>query len=287
MSNKRIDQLTLKSSIVAADLIIIADTEDIDVSGNPTTKKVTYDTFVNSNTFLLLTDTPSSFSSQAGKIAAVNTGETALEFVDPTLQVSTGKIIQFDDTNSLQLGTGTTASGTNSTTLGNGNTASGINSLAFGTDSIARYHSSVATASGSFISAGDAQKENLVVYCQTTDATPTVMYTNTTTTYPLTIVASAVISYEIDIFAVQIGGASGTVGDTWKYNLSGILRRNSGSTSFAIESYKNIIRNEDDVNFDVEFYVNDTLDSMEVKVTGAANKEINWIADIRLLELST
>ena len=37
-----------------------------------------------SSTFLGLTDTPSAFTGQAGKVAAVNTGETALEFATPS-----------------------------------------------------------------------------------------------------------------------------------------------------------------------------------------------------------
>lgn len=44
-----------------------------------------------SSTFLGLTDTPSSFSSQAGKVAAVNTGETALEFI--SVDVMSGAIL--------------------------------------------------------------------------------------------------------------------------------------------------------------------------------------------------
>ena len=67
MSTKRIDELTLKATIVASDLFVIADTEDLDSSGNPTTKKVTYDTFVASNTFILLNDTPATFTSQSKK----------------------------------------------------------------------------------------------------------------------------------------------------------------------------------------------------------------------------
>ncbi len=36
------------------------------------------------STFTALTDTPSSYASQAGKVPQVNDGETALEFVNPS-----------------------------------------------------------------------------------------------------------------------------------------------------------------------------------------------------------
>ena len=101
MAQKRIDELTLKGSIAAADLFVVADTEDLDSAGNPTTKKVTYDTFVSSNTFLLLTDTPSTFVSQSKKSPRVNVGETALEFVDTPFEISGTKIIQVDTSDDL------------------------------------------------------------------------------------------------------------------------------------------------------------------------------------------
>ena len=47
------------------------------------------------STFLGLTDTPSSYVSQSGKMAVVNTGETALEFVSAVQEFDGGN---FSDT---------------------------------------------------------------------------------------------------------------------------------------------------------------------------------------------
>lgn len=285
MANKRIAELTLKATIVAADLFVIEDSEDLDASGNPTTKKVTYDTFVASNTFLLLTDTPSTFVSQSKKSVRVNVGETALEFVATPFEVTGGKIVQVTNTDELQLGNSCTATGANATTIGNDNTATGINSFSHGTSSVARYHSAQSFASGKIANAGDIQKENFVLFCATTNATPTLMYLNTTGTYPLTIPASMNFSYEIDVLGVQYGGATGSPGDTWKYHLSGIIKRDALNNTTNVEVYKDIIRNSIDVNFDVNVTANDTLETLEVKVTGAANRSIRWVADVTLLEI--
>lgn len=48
-------------------------------------------------TFLGLTDTPSSYTSQAGKIAQINTGETGLEFVDNIPTSGTGTVIDLSN----------------------------------------------------------------------------------------------------------------------------------------------------------------------------------------------
>ena len=287
MSTKRIDELTLKATIVASDLFVIADTEDLDSSGNPTTKKVTYDTFVASNTFILLNDTPATFTSQSKKTPRVNVGETALEFVDTPFEISGSKIVQVDTTDALQFGTGCTATGTNSATIGNGNTSTGINSLATATNSVARYHSSIAQASGAFSVAGDIQTEKFVLFCNTTNATETLMYLNQTATYPLTIAASTTVGFEIIVTASQYGGATGSVGDTWKWKLSGEVKRDASNNTTLLEVYKDIIRNQNDVNFDVNVTANDTLESLEVKVTGAANRSVRWIADVTFSEIVT
>lgn len=285
MAQKRIDELTLKGSIAAADLFVIADTEDLDSAGNPTTKKVTYDTFVSSNTFLLLTDTPSTFVSQSKKSPRVNVGETALEFVDTPFEISGTKIIQVDTSDALQFGSGCTATGTNSTTIGNNNTSTGINSLATCTSSVSRYHSSIAQASGKISSAGDIQTEKFVLFCNTTDATETLMYLKETATYPLTIAASTTIGYEVVVTASQYGGATGSIGDTWKWKLTGIIKRDALNNTTNLEVYKDIIRNQNDVTFDVNATANDTLETLEIKVSGAANRSIRWLANVTFSEI--
>jgi len=42
MSNKRIDQLTEKTSIDNSDILVICDSNDLDASSNPTTKRITF-----------------------------------------------------------------------------------------------------------------------------------------------------------------------------------------------------------------------------------------------------
>lgn len=55
-------------------------------------------------TFLALTDTPSSYSGHAGKLAVVNAGATALEFVSKTDVVATGTFTGLSDTPSAYTG---------------------------------------------------------------------------------------------------------------------------------------------------------------------------------------
>lgn len=75
--------LTAKASPVSADLLVIEDSEDTNAK-----KKVQIGDLPGggggSSTFTGLTDTPASYSGMAGRVAVVNSGETALEFVDTT-----------------------------------------------------------------------------------------------------------------------------------------------------------------------------------------------------------
>lgn len=138
--------------------------------------------------------------------------------------------------------------------------------------------------SGNFAAAGDAQTTLWTLRNNTTDATQTILYIDGSAT-KLSVTSGKTYTFVIDIVAAQTGGASGSVGDSWGYQLLGVVRNISGTTSLQGSIIKTIIA-EADGAFDVDAQANDTTDTIDVLVTGAANKNVRWVAKTRLTEVA-
>lgn len=185
---------------------------------------------------------------------------------------------------SMAEGLTTIASGIAAHAEGSNTTASGAQAHAEGLESISRFVGSHASASGKRAVVGDAQYERVVVRNVTTNATQTILYPNAAIGTPLAIPSGCIFLFEIVVVGAQYAGATGSVGDSWAYKLSGLIRNLGGTTTLVGNLNKEVLQ-ETDVNFDVDVTANDTADSLEVKVTGATNKSVSWVATVHFTEV--
>lgn len=114
-------------------------------------------------------------------------------------------------------------------------------------------------------------------YVATTDATVTTVLTHavpTTTTVQIT----------GTVTARRTGGSSGTVEDGAGYRIDSVLKNVSGTaTEIAAETLT--VVGEDQAGWTVTLAVSGG--NALVQVTGAANNNISWFADLKIVEISS
>lgn len=137
----------------------------------------------------------------------------------------------------------TGASGVDAFAYGEGSSASGISGFAFGEGCRAGGNYSQAfgrnartTRIGQFSRSSVNQLSiNNKIFLDgniaTTDATPTVMLLGGPGGNPIYTIVNTIISFDVQISAVQTGGASGSVGDCAMWKVSGLIRNLGGTVS--------------------------------------------------------
>jgi hypothetical protein len=120
-----------------------------------------------------------------------------------------------------------------------------------------------------------------LLYEETNDATSTVL-----TVYggkPTYITQSgSVCSFNVMINGIQTSGSGGTVGDVGAYEIKGCVKNLSGTTTLVGSLTKTVIA-EDNASWDVTVVANDTNETIDVTVTGVADCDIAWSAEITIL----
>lgn len=317
MANKKIEDLTQKSSPIAADWLVLADSADTDGDGDFKTKKV-------SPSDISPFDTSSNVTSNANGTQATDDFVFGSDSLDDSGSADNDSRFMFDKSkssffagqvtgtewddasrgsycavfgyNNTVTGDGGLASGLghsipsgsdNATCLGNTNEVADDSTLAIGNNSKARYFGSIAQAATYNSANGDAQKELIVVKNTTTGAVTANLTPAAVAGNRIVLPASTLYAFEVEVIGVQTGGATGSAGDMWKYRIKGLIKRDgSNNTTYVSAAEEKTIIYEDDATCDVALTADDVNEALQIEVTGAANRNINWLADVKLLELS-
>ena len=191
-------------------------------------------------------------------------------------------------------GSSTLASGDYSHAEGSLATASGIASHAEGNSSVAHLHSSSAFSSGQFSTKGDAQRLEVQLKKITTDATPAYMLLGDGAT-EIEIPTDCTMNILLRITAVQNGGTSGDVGDSFMQNIKLCVKNVAGTSSVVpmnavtLANYSVVA---DDVLYELSacdaafggtVTVSVAANTLHVEVTGEADKSIKWLCHVDMV----
>jgi len=201
-------------------------------------------------------------------------------------------------TGSASLGTGSTSSGQYSLTDGKTTLASSTYSHAGGLESIAGRYGQLSRSSGRLPGMGitDYGQWSKVTLSQiTTDATSTELGLDGGGSF-ITIPPTSTVFFKGSVIAQQYAGSSGTAGDnaTWYFN--GTITNIGGTTALT-----DTVLFQDNTGawgssaqrsqvaaaaaWTVVVTASNVDDSLYITVTGAANKNIMWLASIELTEI--
>jgi len=125
---------------------------------------------------------------------------------------------------------------------------------------------------------GSIQFTDILVACQTTDATQTTMVTNRSSD-KLRVPLNSSMMFRIDVIARR----TGTQTESAAYEILGCIKNDAGTTALEGSVTVTTIA-EGDAAWDVTAVANNTDDTLEIKVTGKAATNINWVASGRLTE---
>jgi hypothetical protein len=127
---------------------------------------------------------------------------------------------------------------------------------------------------------GSAQFLDTIVGCQTTDATQTTMVNQipgSGTSIPIRQDSSMLMKIHI------VARRTGTQTESAAYEILGCIKNDNGTTALQGTITKTVIA-EADAAWDVTAVANNTDDTLDIKVTGKAATNINWVAKVTLVE---
>lgn len=150
----------------------------------------------------------------------------------------------------------------------------------------------MAYASGRFSQTGDAQTSVYVLRGITTSSDQTELFLDGSD-QRMTIPEDATWTFEIMV-AARTETYVGVLADADRagYQCSGVVERNTSSLSLLDSDYTSLkmapktVIYEDNADWDVTVEADDTHHALVIKVTGAANTTIRWVASVRTVEVT-
>ena len=294
--------LVQKTTLVAADEILIVDSAVVDPTSDEATKYVTEanlsaqvqaDMKAAGNTFTGTNVFPTMNVGDSNTISGINsTAEGNSTTASGYVSHAEGNSTTASGDNSHAEGFGTTASGESSHAEGSSTTASGNFSHAEGAHttaynnyshasgyySTARLRSQHAQANGRFAATGDSQRTSSISHKETTDATPIECLTSTNERYVLP-------AGYIMACTVTINGSNADGSVAGFYKRQALIKNIAGTTA--------LIGTVQTIGTDIEIgaiggvavTADDTNDSLLVTVTGKADETIRWVCVIDAVEV--
>ena len=128
------------------------------------------------------------------------------------------------------------------------------------------------------IAAGGNQKIEVGVTGQTTDATPTILTIDGAD--KITIPTDCICRFKIEVTAGQHAGSSGTIGDGFGRSYEGVIKNVSGTCALISTVVSGTAINNGAFAGNAAVTANNTAKSLDITVTGEANKTIVWHADV-------
>tara|TARA_R100001509_G_scaffold165159_1_gene145510 strand:- start:1147 stop:2076 length:930 start_codon:yes stop_codon:yes gene_type:complete len=157
-----------------------------------------------------------------------------------------------------------------------GTAANGYYQLITGIDASGNMGGAHTHSSGKFSTKGDAQTSYALFGCQTTNATQTTMRTmNDFENLSPKVALNQSVMFKIEIVARR----TSTQTESAAYEILGCIKNDAGTTALEGTITKTVIA-EADSNWDVTAVANNTDDTLDIKVTGAAGKNINWLGKL-------
>lgn len=138
-------------------------------------------------------------------------------------------------------------------------------------------------ANGSFSNNGDSQTSEMIARRQTTDATLTEIFLDGIS-QRVSIINNSIAFFTVDVVGLQTGGLSGTSGAAIAHKYEGVIKNISNTTTLISTPTQMIIDEDISTNWAVTVDADDTNDTLRIRVQGEANKNINWVARIKLIE---
>lgn len=174
------------------------------------------------------------------------------------------------------------AGGTNSVAIGSGSSASTTGSYANGDGTSSYIWGGKVFANGKFATAGDAQYGVYVLRNITTTATPTEIYLDgATATQRVVLLDNSTWSFKVDV----VGRRTDAVGGSAGYTFTGVIKRDVGvATCALVGAVSKTIIAETNVAWDANVTADATNGSLKVTVTGEAAKTIRWVATVMATE---
>lgn len=192
--------------------------------------------------------------------------------------VTLGRYNTASNSDSSAIGRSNTSSGQSATTIGESNTASAYSSFASGYLASARTMSMFARSGYGGWGVGKSNVIDVPIAAATTNATPTNMGGGYGASDNYTIPNN-----QTHFVTIMVTAASSS--NTAAYMRKACIRNNAGTTALvgSVETIGTDI--ETDSAWDISVTANDTSDSLQVQVTGAAATTIRWLGNIHGLEL--
>ncbi len=162
----------------------------------------------------------------------------------------------------------------------------GINTgIVTGVGANAIFNGNLTIGSGSYVTPGDSQSGVMSIRVQSTDATPAELFFKTAVTITasdyLTLPDNCTLSFSILIVARNVTPGSPVPNESAAYKLEGCIDRYIGaSTTALVGSVIKTVIAEDVPAWDVFATADVTNGRLAIKVTGEANKTINWSAQV-------
>lgn len=121
----------------------------------------------------------------------------------------------------------------------------------------------------------------------TTDATQAEMtpYKNGEDTL-LLIPSETTRAFKLNVVARQTAGAGGTVGDSAKFTISGLIKKVGATTSLVDVLDESESKDAGAANWLCTVAADNTNDALSIKVTGEATKTIKWYAYLEFIEIA-
>jgi hypothetical protein len=235
----------------------------------------------------------------ANQILGFNNAGNGLEY--KTVTAGTGITVTLTAANTITIATNSavlslykenpstpttpTVTGTNSVAIGTGSSASTTNAIAFGQGTNSRIWGGQASANGSFATAGDAQRGTYIMRAITTDATAGVelFLDGAGAAQRLVLPNNSLFTFSILIAARRTDATGGGAG----YKIEGVMKKDTtaGSTALVGTIAKTIL-GETNTAWDATVTADTTNGSLKVAVTGEAAKTIRWVATITTSEVT-
>jgi hypothetical protein len=148
----------------------------------------------------------------------------------------------------------------------------------------------MAYASGSFADVGDAQTSVYVLRNTTTSAAVTELALNGAINYNARMTIPENTTWTFDILVVaRTATSAGFSASTAGYQFRGSVERNTQGSSGVTALQGSVTQttlHEDSPSWDASVEADDTNHALVIKVTGAADTEIRWVASVRTVEVT-
>jgi len=172
----------------------------------------------------------------------------------------------------IEISTIFAGSGTNS-----GSTASG-NSITLSNTTLTATANGLTLTTGNFSSSGDSIVKDYILRGTTTNATETELLIDGNNR--ISISSNSTMFYTVDI----VGRRTDVTNQNAAFHLKGVAINNSGIASDAGSLYE-IVIHRDIGTWSIDARANNTTDTVNIYVTGAASSNVRWVAHVKTVEV--